>query len=109
MWVVLPEQEKGLPDVLKRFIDHPKWFTTIFTSDQYFPEEVVLHMPKFTLGGESIQLKDALGDMGLQSIFDECKADLSGITGDRSLTVSDVYHQAVIEVPFESNFVLLAL
>ncbi len=98
MLIVLPEKNDGLPEVLKKMKENPKWFSEIFTSDQYFPENVVLRLPKFCLGGESIQLKEPLANMGLKSIFNGEHADLSGITGDRSLCVSDVYHQAVIEV-----------
>lgn len=98
MLIVLPNKKEGLPDVLKRLGEQPDWFKEIFTSNQYFSDEVILRMPKFILGGESIQLKEALSNMGLQSIFSEQTADLSGITGDKSLTVSDVHHQAIIEV-----------
>lgn len=106
MWIVLPNEEKGLPDVLKRFRDHPDCFSEIFTSDQYFSEEVILRMPKFTLGGESMSLKDALSDMGLRSIFSESTADLSGITGDKSLFVDNVYHQAVLEVRIYQEYLV---
>uniref|UniRef100_A0A5K3EPT6 SERPIN domain-containing protein n=1 Tax=Mesocestoides corti TaxID=53468 RepID=A0A5K3EPT6_MESCO len=101
MLIVLPEEEKGLPDVLKKLKENPESFKELFTSDQYFDTEVILKLPKFCLGGESMELKDALVQMGLGSIFSEKDADFSGITGDRSLTVSDVYHQAVIEVDEE--------
>ncbi|CAN7936936.1 unnamed protein product [Ixodes hexagonus] len=46
-------------------------------------------------------LKDTLHKMGITRIFDE--ADLSGITGDTSLRVSDVVQKAVVEVNEEGT------
>ena len=43
------------------------------------------------------QLVDELKQMGLVSAFDRT-ADFSGITGRRDLVISDVIHQAVVEV-----------
>ena len=100
MWIALPKEEKGLPEVLKRLGEQPELFKEMFTSDQYFSSEGILRLPKFTLGGDSIPLRGVLSSMGLARIFSHSTADLSGMTGDKSLFVDDVYHQAVIEVRF---------
>ena len=98
MLVVLPSKVDGLPILLKKLCQNSAMFKEILTSDQYFETKVILKMPKFHLGGVSIQLKSKLQKMGLTSIFELQSADLSGMTGDKSLFVSDVYHQAVIDV-----------
>ncbi len=55
------------------------------------------HMPKFTLGGESIDLKEHLKALGLNEVFIK-DAAFSGINGERNLFIDSVMHQAVIEV-----------
>lgn len=97
MLILLPEQVDGFPIVLKKINENPAHLYEVLNSDQYFEEEVILKMPKFSLGDDSIQISRELLDMGLKSIFSE-QADLSGITGDKSLILSDVYHQAMIDV-----------
>ena len=101
MLVVLPEKTDGLPALIKKLSENPTYFAEILTSDQYFETEVILKLPKFHLGGKSIELKENLQKMGLASIFEPGLADFSGITGDKSLCVADVYHQAVIDVDEE--------
>ncbi len=56
-------------------------------------------MPKFKLE-MSFGLGDALGAMGMPDLFDGSKADLSNITGDKSLHVSAIIHKAFVEVCF---------
>ena len=55
-----------------------------------------LTMPKFESAGE-FSLKDTLAAMGMPSAFAD-EADFSGITGDRSLVISDVVHKSFIAV-----------
>ncbi|KAL5112784.1 Intracellular coagulation inhibitor 2 [Taenia crassiceps] len=101
MLIVLPEKKDGFGKVLKQLCADPKHLVEILTSDQYFDTEVVLKLPKFSLGGGNMQLKEPLCRMGLKSTFDMDRADFSGITAERALSVSDVYHQAVIDVDEE--------
>lgn len=56
-----------------------------------------LSLPKFKIE-ESIDLRAHLQNLGIASIFDSNKADLSGITGDKSLFVDKVLHKGVLEV-----------
>ena len=46
----------------------------------------------------SFCLNDALGAMGMPDLFDGNRADLSNMTGDKSLHVSAVIHKAFVEV-----------
>ncbi len=57
----------------------------------------MLSMPKFTLGGDSIDLKPKLAALGMEEVFTE-RADFSGINEGRRLRIDSVVHQAVIEV-----------
>lgn len=100
MIVVLPDLPAGLPQILEIMADTTQTgiFKAIFDKQEYENIEVILKMPKFKLGGsDSIELKQKLSEMGAPSIFTD-QADFSGITGDKSLQVSSVVHQAVIEV-----------
>ncbi len=54
-------------------------------------------MPKFKLE-MSFGLDKALGAMGMPDLFDAKKADLSNMTGDKSLCVSAIIHKAFVEV-----------
>ncbi|VDK25148.1 unnamed protein product, partial [Taenia asiatica] len=101
MVIVLPEKRDGLANVLKQLCADAKHMEEILTSDQYFDTEVILRLPRFSLGGRNMKLKEQLSRMGLKSTFDIDRADFSGITADRSLAVSDVYHQAMIDVDEE--------
>lgn len=56
-----------------------------------------IHIPKFTLETE-YNLKEHLPDMGMPTVFNPVHADLSGITGYKSLYVSQAIHKAFVEV-----------
>ncbi|KAH9375895.1 hypothetical protein HPB48_012535 [Haemaphysalis longicornis] len=43
-------------------------------------------------------LKDTFKRVGIRSVFNPHKADLSGVTGHKELHLDDVIHKAVIEV-----------
>uniref|UniRef100_A0A914VIU7 Serpin domain-containing protein n=1 Tax=Plectus sambesii TaxID=2011161 RepID=A0A914VIU7_9BILA len=64
--------------------------------------EVEVHLPKFKLE-MSFGLGETLSSMGMSDLFDCNKADLSNITGDKSLHVSAVIHKAFIEVNEEGS------
>ncbi len=67
-----------------------------FTSLQaYSPVHVSL--PKFTIKGATISIKDSLTSLGMKDAFDSSKADFTGI-GDGGLFIGDVLHQAFIAV-----------
>jgi serpin B len=66
------------------------------------PEEVDVSLPRFKIEARSL-LKDKLSKLGMPDAFDKAVADFSGITGNKTLYLSSVIHQAVIEVNEEGS------
>ncbi len=59
--------------------------------------EVALTMPKFQVEA-SFSLNDALSAMGMEMAFEPQSANFSGIDGSQDLYISDVVHQAFVDV-----------
>uniref|UniRef100_A0A4D5RN74 Putative serpin n=1 Tax=Ixodes scapularis TaxID=6945 RepID=A0A4D5RN74_IXOSC len=97
MVILLPRGSEGIEGfkhnltehLLQDFIGHVE------------PREVTVSLPKFKLETE-YSLKDNLKNLGITEMF-SAQADLSGITSDADLTVSDVVHKAVVEVNEEGT------
>ncbi|XP_032764217.1 serine protease inhibitor A3N isoform X5 [Rattus rattus] len=54
------------------------------------------YLPKFSISAD-YSLEDVLPELGIKEVF-STQADLSGITGDKDLIVSQVVHKAVLDV-----------
>ena len=63
--------------------------------------QVQLTMPRFTFES-SFRLRDALVRLGMSDAFSGA-ADFSGMTGNRDLFISDVYHKAFVAVDEEGT------
>jgi serpin B len=63
--------------------------------------EVILSLPKFTFESD-FNLNTPLQNMGMVDAFSD-DADFSGITGERSLFVSDVIHKGFVAVDEEGT------
>ncbi|KAM7290591.1 intracellular coagulation inhibitor 3-like [Ixodes scapularis] len=96
MVIVLPHEKKGLP----KLRDAITVETIKKIQGSLKNETVKIQLPKFNLETE-YGLIPALRKLGVRSIFSD--ADLSGITGDRGLRVTDVRHKATIEVNEEGT------
>ncbi|KAL0164588.1 hypothetical protein M9458_040341, partial [Cirrhinus mrigala] len=59
--------------------------------------DVRVHLPKFKLEVES-SLSAILQEMGMSSVFQEAKADLTGMSSKGGLFISAVVHKAFVEV-----------
>ncbi len=59
--------------------------------------QMALSMPKFSFS-TTTPMADALGALGIRSVFSLNSADLSGIDGQRDLFVSGVFHKAFVAV-----------
>lgn len=81
----LPEAEEGLDaDLLARVLAAPK------------KRRVELHLPRLELSMNA-GLTEALHKLGVRELFTE-SADLSGLTTDDRLFVSDVLHESVLKL-----------
>lgn len=67
------------------------------SSENMSEKRVAVSFPRFTLE-DSYDLNPILQDMGITDIFDETKADLTGISPSPSLYVSKVVHKTFVEV-----------
>uniref|UniRef100_A0A914WK99 Serpin domain-containing protein n=1 Tax=Plectus sambesii TaxID=2011161 RepID=A0A914WK99_9BILA len=98
MYVFLPKKRDGLAEVESSLTGER--MLQLIEGDRRIEVEVFL--PKFKLE-MSFGLGEALSSMGMSDLFDCNKADLSNITGDKSLHVSAVIHKAFIEVNEEGS------
>jgi serpin B len=64
--------------------------------------EVALTLPKFKFRTQA-SLTQALGQLGMKTAFDPNAADFSGMTKEASLYISDVIHEAYINVDEEGT------
>jgi serpin B len=69
------------------------------------PEDAVVALPKFEIAGEPMSLARTLAAMGVETLFDPHRADLSGIAKPRveggheeRLCASVVFHKAFVKV-----------
>lgn len=64
--------------------------------------DVKLHLPKFKLE-ESYDLKSALSSMGMSDAFSQSKADFSGMSPEKNLFLSNVFHKSFVEINEEGT------
>ncbi|XP_054428778.1 leukocyte elastase inhibitor-like [Pteronotus mesoamericanus] len=69
--------------------------------ENLYPTEVNVHLPKFKLE-ESYNLNLHLARLGVEDLFNS-KADLSGMSGTRDLSVSKIIHKSFVEVNEEGT------
>ena len=93
MTAVLPDS--GQFDSVKANLN-AAWLTSFDTAVQ--SELVSLTLPKFTLTGSTVSWKATLQNLGMTNLFTKGLCDLSGITQDEPLYVSDVLQQVYVKV-----------
>ena len=93
MTAVLPDS--GQFDTVKANLN-AAWLTSFDTAEQ--SELVSLTLPKFTLKGSTVSWKATLQNLGMTNLFTRGQCDLSGITQDEPLYVSDVLQQVYVKV-----------
>uniref|UniRef100_A0A0X3NMS9 Serpin domain-containing protein n=1 Tax=Schistocephalus solidus TaxID=70667 RepID=A0A0X3NMS9_SCHSO len=112
MFILLPNQENGLPQLLKKLFTvgptpdgcgDKRYLDMFLSSMYYYTQEVNLYLPRFKIGEDdpSINLVDYMRKLGVSKIFNHSVADFSGLTDVRNLCVSSVLHRAVLEVDEE--------
>jgi serpin B len=94
MLVLLPREIEGIKEL--------EDFLTAETISVLLPKmrnrKVDVYFPKFKLVWGTFSLNNALIALGMPDAFDQIKAGFSGINGKGGLWISDVFHQAFIEV-----------
>uniref|UniRef100_A0A914WHB6 Serpin domain-containing protein n=1 Tax=Plectus sambesii TaxID=2011161 RepID=A0A914WHB6_9BILA len=98
MYVFLPKKRDGLAELESSLTGER--MLQLIEGDRR--TEVEVHLPKFKVV-MSFGLGETLSSMGMSDLFDYNKADLSNITGDKSLHVSAVIHKAFVEVNEEGS------
>ncbi|XP_037365587.1 serpin B10 [Talpa occidentalis] len=95
LFVLLPEDFGGL-EQLEKDITYEK-LREWSSEDMMEAYDVRLHLPKFKLE-ETYDLKSILSSMGMSNAFIQGKADFSGMSGERNLYLSNVFHKAFVEI-----------
>lgn len=103
MVILLPLQtdETGLSQVEEKLGDYLR------LQGNLKPLEVSVYLPKFKVEA-TFQLQEVLRKLGMIEAFEPGKADFSGMTGKKELAISDVVHQAFVEVNEEGTEVAVA-
>ena len=99
MTIFLPKEGKTVRDVINS-LDMSKWLPYHYGSAS--PVDVDIKLPRFE-GSYKADVKSALQKMGVESVFDEDKADLSLISENRNLYVYKITQTAAIEVNEEGT------
>uniref|UniRef100_A0A8C3X1S0 Serpin B10 n=1 Tax=Catagonus wagneri TaxID=51154 RepID=A0A8C3X1S0_9CETA len=93
--ILLPEDISGL-DQLEEAITYEN-LTEWTSADMMELYEVELYLPKFKLE-ETYDLKSTLSSMGMSDAFSQSKADFSGMSPERNLFLSNVFHKSFVEI-----------
>ena len=100
MIVLLPRAVDGLPELENR-LDAKELGRWIAGLDQAQAAELEVLLPRFKTT-QTFELPNELAALGMPSAF-HAAADFSGMTGTRDLFLSDVVHQAFVEVNEEGT------
>ncbi|XP_049638039.1 serpin B10-like [Suncus etruscus] len=95
MFIILPENICGL-NQLEEALTYEQ-LSEWTSADMMEMYTVELTLPKFKLE-ESYDLKTTLTSMGMKDVFIQGKADFSGMSEDRNLSLSNVFHKAFVEI-----------
>jgi serpin B len=95
MIVLLPNAVEGLPDLERELTPAQlsQWLDELAKSSKH---ELVISLPRFKTT-QGFELEVPLKALGVSNLFG-AEADLSGMSGDKDLFISDAMHLAFIEV-----------
>ncbi len=99
MLVVLPAEGKNLKTVVNSLMSERAFSRLINGMED---TNVALSLPRFELASD-LPLNAVLQDMGVKRAFDPKRADLSGISSQQELYISNVLQKARIEVAEEGT------
>ena len=101
MRIILPNKVDGLAK-LENSLNFEKLQALILDNRRYEKVDVKLSLPKFKLE-LNFPLKSCLMELGMVDMFDIHSSDLSGISGEKDLFISDAVHKAFINVDEEGT------
>lgn len=96
MFIVLPNKIHGLLEL------ESKMHETSLANVEMRCAKLHVAIPKFKLDAD-VKLKDILIHMGMPDMFDERVADFSGVSGEKDLHVSNIFHKSFIDVNEEGS------
>lgn len=99
MIILLPKKGEPLSELEKRLTpgNLEKWIPRRFKTS-----EVLVSVPKFKMTSE-FELANTLSSMGMEDAFINGKADFSGISGGKDLSIGAVIHKAFVDVNEEGS------
>ncbi|XP_004452978.1 serpin B11 [Dasypus novemcinctus] len=100
MIILLPVGTANLKQVEKQL--NLKMFQKWTSSSNMVEREVEVHIPRFKLEIK-YELNTLLKSLGMTDIFDQIKADLSGISSTKQLYLSKVIHKSYVDVNEEGT------
>ncbi|XP_032278811.1 serpin B7 [Halichoerus grypus] len=98
MFIMLPENDLSQIEKRMTFQNLMEWTSPRKMSSQY----VEVFLPQFKIE-KNYEIKHHLRALGLKDIFEESRADLSGIASGGRLYVSKMMHKSYIEVTEEGT------
>uniref|UniRef100_A0A8D2B0F4 Serpin B7 n=1 Tax=Sciurus vulgaris TaxID=55149 RepID=A0A8D2B0F4_SCIVU len=103
MYILLPERDLSQVENKLSFRNLMDWTNPRKMTSQY----VEVFLPKFKIE-KNYEMKGHLRALGLKDIFDESRADLSGIASGGRLYISKLMHKSYIEVTEEGSLATAA-
>ncbi|XP_057626294.1 plasminogen activator inhibitor 2 [Chionomys nivalis] len=104
MFLLLPDEiedaSTGL-ELLESEINFDK-FNQWMSKDTMAEDDVEVYLPQFKLE-QHYELKPILRSMGMEDAFDKSKANFSGMSQRNDLFLSEVFHQATVDVNEEGT------
>ena len=99
MFIILPNKVDGLPQSEKKLFS-----SNLLERLGWGVSKTKIHVaiPKFKVESD-LNLNEQLKQLGMTDMFDDCKADLSAISGKKDLVVSDVVHKTYVQVNEEGS------
>jgi len=99
MIVLLPDDPDGLP-ALEKSLTAASLNTWI--NSLSYEERIIVTFPRFKITRQ-FELSSTLVSLGMKQVFESGIADFSGITGDKSFSISAAIHKAYIDVDEEGT------
>jgi serpin B len=99
MLILLPNEIEGLQEMENTLTTEN--LNTLLS--KMWTREVDVYIPRFKMTWGAFSLKKTLAALGMPIVFDPERSDFSGINGEKSLFISDIFHKAFVEVNEEGT------